>query len=66
MNELYPNVLPIEEQAERALIDAVTKVIDENARLGLPIYVWRGGKLVDIGPEEAAKRSYPVKNGNSE
>jgi hypothetical protein len=56
--------LTIEEQAEKALTEAVEEVIDENARLGLPIYVWRDGKLVDIGPEEAAKRGFPSKNGS--
>ena len=50
--------LPIEEQAEKAFVEAVEEVIDENARLGLPIYIWQNGKVVDIGPEESAKRGF--------
>jgi hypothetical protein len=32
------------------------KPIDEKVRLGLAIYVWQDGKLVDIGPQEATRR----------
>ena len=63
-DEIFQN-LPIAEQAKRALTEAVEELIDQNARLGLPIYVWRDGKLVDIGPEEAAKRGFPPKNGSA-
>ena len=52
----------LHQRAEEALRNAVQRVIDENARLGLPIYVDEDGKVVDIGPEEAARRGYPVKN----
>jgi hypothetical protein len=48
--------LPLHERAEMALREAVEEVIDRHARLGLPIYVWRDGRMVDISAEEAAKR----------
>jgi hypothetical protein len=44
--------LPLELRAEMALKAAVKKVIDEHARKGLPIYVWRDGKVVELPPEE--------------
>jgi hypothetical protein len=31
---------------------AVKKVIENHARLGLPIYVWRNGVVVEISPDE--------------
>jgi hypothetical protein len=43
---------PIEERAEMALKAAVKKVIEDHARLGLPIYVWRNGAVVGIPPDE--------------
>jgi hypothetical protein len=44
--------LPLEERAEMALKAAVRKVIMEHARQGLPIYIWREGKVVELSPEE--------------
>ena len=38
--------LPLEQRAEMAFREAVDEVIDEHARLGLPIYIGRGGKVV--------------------
>lgn len=54
MTKPPPNVLelPLEQPAEMALKAAVEKVIVEHARLRLPIYVWRNGKVVAIPPEE--------------
>jgi len=46
--------LPLEERAEMALKAAVEKVIVDHARRGLPIYVWRDGKVVEIPPDELA------------
>jgi len=40
-----------------ALKAAVEKVMEEHARNGLPIYVWRDGKIVDISAEELRLRS---------
>jgi hypothetical protein len=44
--------LPLEQRAEMALKAAVEEVIVEHARQGLPIYIWRVGKIVELSPEE--------------
>jgi hypothetical protein len=44
--------LPLHQRAEIAFKIAVAKAIDERARLGLPIYVWRGGKVVQLSPDD--------------
>jgi hypothetical protein len=31
---------------------AVEKVIVEHARQGLPVYVWRNGKVVEVSPDQ--------------
>jgi hypothetical protein len=40
------------ETAEIAFKEAVEEVIDEHARLGLPLYIWRDGKVVGLSAEE--------------
>jgi len=49
--------LPIEKRAEIAFKIAVAKAIDEHARLGLPVYISRNGKVEKLLPDEARKRS---------
>ncbi len=49
--------LPLEQRAEMALKAAVEKVIVERARRGLPVFVWRDGKVVEMSPEELRERS---------
>lgn len=44
--------LPMEERALMALKAAVEKVIEERVREGLPLYIWRDGKVVAVPPEE--------------
>jgi hypothetical protein len=44
--------LPIEKRAEIAFKIAVAKAIDEHARLGLPVYIWRDGQVVELSPDE--------------
>jgi len=44
--------LPLEERALMALQAAVEKVIEEHIREGLPLYIWRDGKVVAVPPEE--------------
>jgi len=44
---------PLRAEALQALRDAVGKVIQEHKRLGLPLTIWRDGKVVQISPEEA-------------
>jgi hypothetical protein len=44
--------LPLEKRVEIAFKEAVEEVIDEHARLGLPLYVWRDGKVVGLSAQE--------------
>jgi hypothetical protein len=44
--------LPLHVRDEMALKAAVEKVIVEHARRGLPIYIWRGGRVVEVPPDE--------------
>jgi len=41
------------EEALQALRDAAAKVIAEHKRSGLPLVIWRDGKVVKISAEEA-------------
>jgi hypothetical protein len=54
MKRIPKNILrlPMEKRAEMALREAVNEVIEEHARLGLPLYVGRKGKVVELSPEE--------------
>ena len=49
--------LPLEQRALIAFQEAVAGVHEEHARLGLPLYISRGGKVVAISAEEA-RRGY--------
>jgi hypothetical protein len=49
--------LPLERRAEMALKAAVEKVILEHARQGLPIYIWREGKVVELSAKELREES---------
>jgi len=44
--------LPLEKRAEIAFKVAVAKAIEEHTRLGLPVYVWRNGRVVKLSPSE--------------
>jgi hypothetical protein len=44
--------LPLEKRAEIAFKVAVAKAIEEHTRLGLPVYVWRNGRVVKLSPRE--------------
>ena len=54
MSKVPPNVLelPIAERGLMALKGAVEKVIEEHARQGLPIYLWRDGRVVEVPSDE--------------
>jgi hypothetical protein len=54
MNQVSKSVLrlPLEKRAEIAFKEAVEEVIDEHARLGLPLYIWRDGKVVGLSAQE--------------
>ena len=49
--------LPLEKRAEIAFKEAVEEVIDEHARLGLPLYIWRDGKVVGLSAQEVRRDS---------
>ena len=44
--------LPMAERGLMALKAAVEKVIAEHAKNGLPIYIWRDGKVVEVPAAE--------------
>jgi hypothetical protein len=47
----------MEKKAELALREAVDGVIAENARLGLPLYIGRNGKVVKLSPRKVRSLS---------
>ncbi len=49
--------LPLEVRAEMAIRAAFESVIDEHARAGLPIYVWRNGQVVELSAQEVRELS---------
>lgn len=44
--------LPIEKRVEIAFKVAVARAIDERARLGLPVYIWRNNRVVKLFPNK--------------
>lgn len=48
--------------AEKALKEAVAKVIEDHRRKGCPIVIWRDGKIVHIPPDELPVRKPGVNN----
>ncbi|HKW64516.1 MAG TPA: hypothetical protein VJN89_18330 [Candidatus Acidoferrum sp.] len=44
--------LPLLDRAEMAMKAAIERVVEEHAREGLPLYVWRDGKVVAVPAEE--------------
>ena len=49
--------LSMAERGLMALKAAVKKVIEEHAREGLPIYIWRDGRVVEVPPDELRAQS---------
>jgi len=49
--------LPLLERATIALKAAVENAIEEHARAGLPMYIWRDGQVVAVPAEELRKSS---------
>lgn len=49
--------LPLQKRAELALHKAVQGVIEEHARLGLPLYLGREGKVVKLSPNKLRRLS---------
>lgn len=54
MRKASQNVLelPLEDRAEIALKDAVRKLKIDHARRGLPLYILRDGKIVEVSAEQ--------------
>jgi hypothetical protein len=48
--------LPILERATLAMKAAIEEVIEDHAREGLPMYIWRDGRVVAVPAEELRKR----------
>ena len=42
----------MEKRAELAFCEAVDEVISEHARLGLPLYIGRNGKVLKLSPNK--------------
>lgn len=49
--------LPLEQRAAIAFREAVNEVIDEHARLDMPIYIGRDGKVVEVSADEVLELS---------
>jgi hypothetical protein len=49
--------LPLQDRALLALRSAVKKAIAERTRQGLPVYIWSGGKVVDLTANRRRARS---------
>ncbi len=58
MNVIPKNVLelPLEQRAEIALKAAVEKVLVESVRAGLPVYIWRDGRVAKLSRKEVLER----------
>jgi len=67
MRKVPANILdlPLEERAEMALKAAVRNVIVEHARLGLPIYIWRNGEVVEVTPDELRAQAMVLREERS-
>jgi hypothetical protein len=59
MTKSQANVLELalHVRGEMALKAAVEKVIVEHTRQGLPIYIWRDGRVVEVPPDELRAQS---------
>jgi len=58
MNSLSHNMLelPLEKRALLALKAAVRKVIEEHARIGLPLHICSGGKVITVSAKQLQTR----------
>ena len=61
MSRVPKNVmdLPLHDRALLALRAAVRKAKAEHIRAGMPFYVWRDGKIVDLLEKKSRRRSAP-------
>lgn len=56
------SIRKLQEQALIALKSAVKKAIAERTREGLPVYVWKDGKVVDLNARKRRPRSKRTKS----
>jgi hypothetical protein len=56
--------MPMAKRAEMAFKEAVAEVIDEHARLGLPLVIGRNGKAVKLSPRQVRELSAKARNSN--
>ncbi len=49
--------LPMPERGLRARKTAVKKAIEDHARQGLPIYIWRDGRVLEVPPDKLHEQS---------
>ena len=47
--------LTLSQKAEKALKEAVRDVIKENKKTGIPLVVWKDGKVIEIPPKKLKK-----------
>ena len=59
MSRVPKNVLdlPMEQRALMALKEAVRKAVAERRKLGLSVYIWRDGKVVDVSRPKSRSRA---------
>ena len=55
-NQKKSSSVPLAYRAEEALKRAVAKAIAEHRRHGVPIAIWRDGKIVRVPPDEIEVR----------
>ena len=67
MIEPPPNLLdlPLLDRAQMVMKAAIEKVIEEHAREGLPLYLWRDGKVVAVPAKELLKGNGNKKHRHS-
>lgn len=58
-----PEILKDRPRVRKALRDAVQDAIRIHKLMGVPIVVWRDGKVVEIPPEEIVLDDEPKTNG---
>jgi hypothetical protein len=59
-----PEILKDRPRVQKALRDSVQDAIRIHKLMGVPIVVWRDGKVVEIPPEEIVLDDEPHTNGN--
>lgn len=53
MQKRKTHKLTLTQKAEKALKEAVRKVVEDHKRTGDPLLVWRNGKVAKVSPSRA-------------